>query len=563
MASINGTIILISLPAIFRGIRIDPLAPGETSVFLWLIMGYMVVTATLVVTAGRISDMYGRVRFYNLGFAVFSVGSILLYLTPGNGNQAAIEMILFRIVQAVGGAFLFANSAAILTDAFPPTRRGLALGLNQIAAIAGSLIGLILGGILSAVDYHLVFLVSVPVGVVGTVWAYVALRETATIVGGQRVDVVGNLTFAGGLILFLVGITYALMPYGTSSMGWGNPMVLAMMGSGLALLGLFLWVETRVRDPMFRLHLFRNRAFAAANSAGLLAAIGRGGLQFMLVIWLQGIWLPLHGYSYAQTPLWSGIYMMPMMLGFIALGPLSGFLSDRFGARSFATGGMLLQVAAFILLIALPTNFGYPAFAAVLLLMGVGMGLFAAPNTTAIMNAVPARHRGVASGMRATFQNAGMLVSMGIFFTIVILGLAAALPASINSGLTRAGLPAAAAQSIAHLPPTSALFSAFLGYNPMAHLLPATVLGSLSSQVRSTLLAPHYFPHLISAAFMGGLHTAFLVAAGLSVVAAVASLLRGGRYIEDLARPAAPAPVRSAAASGGRLHPWPAHSRRR
>ncbi|HUY96629.1 MAG TPA: MFS transporter [Verrucomicrobiae bacterium] len=552
MASLNGTIILISLPAIFRGIHVDPLVPAETSVFLWLIMGYMVVTATLVVTAGRLSDMYGRVRLYNAGFAVFSVGSVLLFLTPGTGNQAAIEMIAFRVVQAVGGAFLFANSAAILTDAFPADRRGLALGLNQIAAIAGSLIGLIVGGVLSSVDYHLVFLVSVPFGILGTVWAYLALRETATIVHGQRVDWVGNLTFAAGLILLLVGVTYALLPYGGSAMGWGNPMVLAMLSSGVALLVLFLVVEARVADPMFQLSLFRVRAFAAANLAGLLASVGRGGLQFMLIIWLQGIWLPLHGYSYTETPLWSGLYLAPMMIGFVLLGPVSGFLSDRFGARSFATGGMLLTVVAFVLLIALPSNFGYPAFAAVLLLMGVGMGLFAAPNTTAIMNAVPARHRGVASGMRSTFQNAGMLVSMGIFFTIVISGLASALPASLLTGLTHAGLPTAAARSVSHLPPTAALFSAFLGYNPMAHLIPASVLQHLPAAARGSLLGERFFPHLITAAFMRGLHLAFLAAAALSLVAALASLLRGGRYLSERELPSVAAGVvRSGAGPSG------------
>ncbi len=531
MATINSTIILISLPAIFRGIHVNPLVPRETSVFLWLVMGYLVVTATLVVTAGRISDMLGRVRLYNLGFAVFTAGSLLLFLTQGSGNAAALEMIGFRVIQGVGAAFLFANSAAILTDAFPPEQRGLALGLNMVAAIAGSLIGLILGGVLSAIDYHLVFLVSVPVGICGTVWAYLALRETATITEGQRVDVPGNVAFAAGLILLLVGITYALLPYGGSSMGWGNPLVLGMLGGGVALLAAFLWIETRVADPMFRLDLFRNRSFAAGNASGLLASISRGGLQFMLIIWLQGIWLPLHGYSFVQTPLWSGIYMLPMMGGFMLCGPLAGFLSDRFGARSFATGGMLLNVAAFLLLAGLPADFSYPAFALVLLMMGIGMGLFASPNATAIMNAVPSRHRGVASGMRATFQNSGMLISMGIFFTMVVTGLAGALPPALLHGLTAAGIPAAAARGISHLPPTAALFSAFLGYNPMAHLLPAPLLAHLPAAARARLLGREFFPRLISGAFMTGLHLAFYCGAGLSLVAAGASLLRGQRFV--------------------------------
>src|SRR5579884_3774171 len=420
LATINSSIILISLPAIFRGIHINPLAPGETSVFLWLIMGYMVVTATLLVTIGRISDMVGRVKMYNLGFAVFTLGSVLLAITPGSGNVAALQLIGYRIVQGIGGAFLFANSAAILTDAFPHDQRGLALGLNQIAAVAGSLVGLILGGVLSAIDYRLVFLVSVPVGVLGTVWAYVALREIAPVERGQRVDVLGNVTFAAGLTILLVGITYGLLPYHGAPMGWSNPLVILALAGGVVLLAAFTVVETRVQDPMFRLDLFRNRAFAAGNLAGLLAAIGRGGLQFMLIIWLQGIWLPLHGYDYQQTPLWAGIFMTPMLAGFMIMGPISGYLSDRFGARGFSTAGMIVSGIAFVLLTLLPADFPYLVFALLILLMGLGMGLFSSPNTASIMNALPPQHRGVGSGMRATFMNSGTLLSMGLFFTMVV-----------------------------------------------------------------------------------------------------------------------------------------------
>jgi len=531
LATINSSIILISLPAIFRGIHINPLLPGETSVFLWLVMGYMVVTATLLVTFGRISDMLGRVRMYNLGFAIFTLGSILLVLTPGDGNVAAVQLIAYRIVQGIGGAFLFANSAAILTDAFPHDQRGLALGLNMIAAIAGSLLGLILGGVLSTIDYRLVFLVSVPVGVIGTVWAYLALRETAVIASGSRIDWVGNATFGVGLTLLLIGITYGLLPYAGSPMGWGNPMVLGALGLGVGLLVAFVIAETQIADPMFRLELFRNRMFAAGNLAGLLAAIGRGGLQFMLIIWLQGIWLPLHGYSFAQTPLWAGIYMIPMLAGFMFLGPISGWLSDRFGARGFSTTGMVLCAVAFLLLTLLPADFTYPEFAAVLLLMGIGMGLFSSPNTASIMNSLPAGHRGSGSGMRATFMNSGSLISLGLFFTLVVIGLASSLPTALYQGLTANGLPSAAAAQISHLPPTAALFAAFLGYNPMATLIPHHVLVSLPAATRAALLGKRFFPNLISPPFMSGLHLAFYFGAFLSVVAAAASLLRGRRYI--------------------------------
>lgn len=532
MASIDTSIVLISLPAIFNGIHINPLAPGETNYFLWMLLGYMVVTATLLVTFGRISDMFGRVKLYNLGFAIFTFGSILLWLTPGTGNTGALELILFRLVQGVGAGFLFANSAAILTDAFPANQRGLALGINQIAAILGSVIGLILGGILSYFSWRLVFLVSVPVGLVGTVWAYLMLREVATIRTHQKIDWPGNFTFAIGATVLLLGITYGIEPYGGSPTGWGNPVVIGALSSGVVLLGLFIWIETHVKDPMFRLELFRRRMFAAGNASSFLASIARGGLQFMLIIWLQGIWLPLHGYSYDVTPLWAGIYLLPLLVGFVVMGPLSGWLSDRFGARVFSTTGMLIQAVGFFLLTFLPANFDYIWFALILFMLGLGQGMFSSPNTSSVMSSVPADQRGVASGMRATFQNSGSLVSIGVFFSLITAGLASALPITLLSGLTQAGVPTTVANKIAHLPPTSALFAAFLGYNPMATLLPTSVLHALSRADQANLLGRSFFPNLISPPFLIGLHSVFYLAMAMCLVAALASLLRGKRSIE-------------------------------
>lgn len=533
MATINSSIVLISLPAIFTGIHINPLTLGNTSYLLWILMGYMVVTSTLLVTCGRISDMLGRVKMYNLGFAIFSIGSVLLFLTPSTGSAGALELIAFRLVQAVGAAFLFANSAAILTDAFPPRQRGFGLGINQVAAIAGSVAGLILGGILATINWRLVFLVSVPFGIGGTIWAYLMLRETAAIRKHQKLDLWGNVTFAGGLTILLVGVTYGLQPYGSNAMGWTNPWVIAAIVGGIVLLATFAVIEVHSSDPMFRLELFKIRAFSAGNISGLLASIARGGLQFMLIIWLQGIWLPIHGYSFSQTPLWAGIYMLPMMLGFLVAGPLSGYLSDRFGARPFATGGMIVAGLTFLGLTFLPANFSYAPFAILLLLNGVGMGLFSSPNTSSIMSSVPPEHRGVSSGMRATLQNSGMLISLAAFFTIVIVGLAGSLPTSLYSGLTHAGLPAGPAHGIAHLPPTAALFAAFLGYNPMAHLLPASVLSHLPIATRHHLLGHAFFPNLIAPPFMNGLRDAFFVSAGMSFIAAIASLLRGTQYFHE------------------------------
>ncbi len=535
MASINGTITMIALPAIFRGIQIDPLSSFQY--LLWILFGYSVVTATLLVAFGRISDMYGRVKLYNLGFAIFTAGSILLFLTPNTGDAGALELIFFRIIQGLGGAFLFANSAAIITDAFPHNERGKALGINQVAALAGSLLGLILGGILAAFDWRAVFLVSVPVGIAGTAWSYLKLKELGKIKEGQKLDIWGNLTFGVGLTVILIAVTYGLIPYGGSEMGWGDPWVIAGLVVGAALLVAFPFIETRVRDPMFKLDLFRNRMFSAANFAGTMGAVARGGVMIMLIILLQGIWLPLHGYSYASTPFWSGIYMLPMMAGFVIMGPLSGYLSDRYGARGFSTLGMAIVGATFLALATLPYNFDYLPFGTILFVQGIGSGMFASPNTASIMNSVPSEHRGAASGMRATLQNTGTTFSTALFFTIIIGTLTTNLPGAMMSALTNAGA-APLAQAFNSISPTGALFAAFLGYNPIGALLSSPQLASVASQLPqstiSTLEGTTFFPNAIAPAFVSALQLSFYIGAALSFVAAVASLLRGQKYIYEV-----------------------------
>jgi MFS family permease len=543
MAALNGSIILIALPAIFRGIGINPLSPKETPYLLWVLMGYLVVTATLLVTCGRISDMFGRVRMYNAGFAVFTLGSILLYFVHGQGNGAAMQLIIYRLIQGVGGAFLFANSTAILVDAFPPRERGMAMGINQIAGIGGGFIGLIVGGLLAEIDWRAVFLVSIPFGVIGTIWAYLMLHETARQRVGQHLDIAGNILFAGGLVAIMIALTYGLEPYGDSSMGWLNPKVDAGIIGGLLMLVAFIFVERRVSEPMFRLDLFQIRQFTMGNLSGFLASLARGGLQFMLIVWLQGIWLPLHGYSFEQTPLWAAIYMIPLTVGFLLLGPISGYLSDRYGARGFATAGMLVATVGFVGLLLLPVNFPYWLFAILVFLTGAGMGLFSAPNTTAIMNSVPAEHRGVSSGMRATFQNVANTLSITVIFSLVTVGLAANLPNALNSGLTKAGIPASAAKAVANLPPTGALFAAFLGYNPLGTLLPSAVLHHLSAATRATVLGKQFFPTLLSGPFGSGLTIAFVVSALCCVGAAVLSLLRGKPVIHEEMTSAVPRPA--------------------
>ena len=533
IATINSSIVLISMPAIFRGIHLNPLGQGNSSYLLWMLMGYLLVSAVLVVSLGRLGDIYGRVRMYNAGFAVFLIGSVLLALVPFTGGTGAIWLIVWRIVQGVGASMLMANAAAIITDAFPAEQRGFALGINMVAAISGMFIGLVLGGFLAEINWRLVFWVSVPIGLVGTVWAYKSLHEV-TALRRARPDWWGNLTFGLGLTAILAAIIYGIEPYSGHPMGWTNPWVIAGLVGGVILLAAFGVIETKVPDPMFDLALFRIRAFSAGNAAQWLNSVARGGLQFMLIIWLQGIWLPLHGYSYADTPLWAGIYLLPLTCGFLLAGPVSGWLSDRFGARAFATGGMLVVAASFVGLIILPTDFSYLPFALLLALSGVGSGLFASPNSAAIMNAVPASHRGAASGMRATFQNSGMVLSIGIFFSLMIVGLAGTLPHTLSSGLTSNGVPPAAAHQVATLPPVGVLFAAFLGYNPIRTLLgPSGVLDHVSAQHAATLTGRQFFPQLISAPFHHGLVIAFSAAAAMSVLGAGASLMRGGRFVHD------------------------------
>jgi MFS family permease len=552
MSALDGSIVIIALPAIFRGIHLDPLAPGNVTYLLWMIMGYRLVQAVLVVTLGRLGDMFGRVRIYNAGFAVFTAASVLLSFDPFHGTHGALWLIGWRVPQAIGGSMLTANSAAILTDAFPSDQRGFALGTNQVAAIAGQFIGLVAGGVLAALDWRAVFWVNVPVGVFGTVWAYRKLRDNGERHPG-RIDWWGNITFALGLGAILIGITSGIQPYGDHTMGWTNPEVAGLLAAGVLLLVAFVVIERKVADPMFQLGLFRIRAFTAGNIAGLAVAIARGGLQFMLIIWLQGIWLPLHGYDYSDTPFWAGIFLLPLTAGILISGPVSGILSDRFGARGFATAGMVVFGASFIGLMLLPVDFPYWAFALLTVVNGIGGGMFAAPNSSSIMSSVPARYRGVASGMRSTYQNSGTALSIGVFFSLMIVGLASTLPRALAGGLQRLGVPHGIAHQIGSLPPVSSLFAAVLGVNPVQHLLAARgALSSLPAASQRVLTGRQFFPELISGPFQHGLTVVFGVSAALAAVAALASLLRGGRYIhpaaaDEIPLPAAGKPPRAAA----------------
>ncbi|GAA2754475.1 MFS transporter [Amnibacterium kyonggiense] len=529
MATINSSIVLISLPAIFNGIKLNALDSGNTSYLLWMLMGFMLVTAVLVVGFGRLGDMYGRVKIYNAGFVLFTIGAIALSLDPFMEGAGALWLILWRVFQGIGAAMLFANSTAILTDAFPAERRGMALGINQIAAIAGSFIGLILGGLLAVIDWRAVFIVSVPLGIIGTIWSFKSLHEVGQKNPGS-LDIPGNVLFLLGLTSLLTGITYGIQPYGGQATGWLNPWVLGAIIGGVVLLGAFVAVELRRRAPMFQLRLFRSRAFAMANLAGILAAVGRGGLQFMLIIWLQGIWLPLHGFSYEDTPLWAGIYLLPLTVGFLISGPLAGILSDRWGTRGLATTGLLLSAATFVALLLIPVDFAYPVFAVITFLNGVGSGMFGAPNRSTIMSSVPANQRGSASGMAGTVLNAGSSLSIGIFFSLMVAGLAGSLPEAMRSGLTAHHVPAQAADAVANIPPVGSLFAAFLGYNPIETLLgPTGILKAIPAADSATLTGKEFFPNLIAGPFHDGLVIVFLAAAVMSVIGAIATLAGGAK----------------------------------
>jgi MFS family permease len=529
LATLDVSITIIALPDIFRGIRLDPLVPANSFYLLWMILGYLIVGSVLIVSLGRLGDMFGRVRIYNLGFVVYTVASLLLTIDWLKGSAGADYLIVFRIFQGIGGACLMANAAAIITDAFPGNQRGMALGINNIVGVSGMFIGLVLGGLLAPVNWRLVFLISVPVGLFGTVWAYLKLEEL-----GQpkrtTIDWWGNVTFAVGLVCLMVAVTYGIRPYGPHTTGWISPRVIGLLGAGMACLVAFVAIERRVADPMFRLPLFRIRAFTFGTASTFLSAVARGGLMFMLIIWLQGIWLPQHGYAFSQTPLWAGIYILPLTVGMLLAGPVSGYLSDRFGARPFASGGMVGAAISFGLLVLLPIDFSYPVFALVLALNGISMGMFASPNRAGVMNSLPPGDRGAGGGMNQTFQNSAQVVSIGVFFTLMIAGLSASLPATMTSGLQAHGVGIQAAQHAAHLPPVSILFAAFLGYNPVQHLVGAHALHALAPAQQALLTGRSFFPQLISGPFRSGLHEAFVFAIMACMVAAAASWLRGGVY---------------------------------
>ncbi|MGC8496185.1 MAG: MFS transporter [Candidatus Micrarchaeia archaeon] len=532
MSSLNMNVVMISLPAIFRGLGINPFAPGEFTYLLWVLMGYSIVLATVLVTFGRISDIYGRARMYTWGFVIFTVASILLSIIPnGIGNNGATLLILFRFVQAIGGGFLMVNSTALLTDAFPPSERGKALGLNQVALIVGMLLGLIAGGLLASYDWHLIFIMSVPFALAGALWSIYKLDRRYE-KKAMHLDYIGNITLALGLILASVGFTYVLAPYNNSQLGWANPWVLGAFAAAILSIVAFVIIELRTKDPLFNLRLFKVRPFAFGNLSLLLSSLARGASMFLIAIWLQGIYLPLHGIPYNETPLWAGIYMLAMMFGMVIMGPISGWLTDRYGARVFATTGMVIIALSLFLLTLLPYNFNALAFESILFLNGIGNGLFASPNTTSIMNSLPPKDRGTGNGMRMTLSNIGSSISMAIFFSVTITVFTLNVPGAMYSSAVQQGIPQSTAQLLAQIPPSGLLFGAFLGVDPLA-ALPKTLASSLPSSAAKVLKSRTFLPTILGPSFIQGLRASLYISVFLVIIGAVLSALRGKRYVYE------------------------------
>jgi MFS family permease len=523
IAFANYNMIIIALPQIFNSLRFNPTAPDALGYLIWLILGYMIVTSSLVVTFGRISDLKGRAKLYSLGFLIFAISSGMLSTVNGYGGSAVLEMIILRLFQGVGGGLLMVNSAAILTDYFPKNELGKALGLNQVSGLVGGVAGLIIGGVLSVINWRYIFLLDFVVGIIGTLWSFKSLRDIQKPIK-QPLDIIGNVLFALGITLLLISVTYGLLPYGNQQLGWGNPFVITGLTISFLAIGIFVFVERKVKNPMFDLSLFKVRDFSIANFTNFIASMARQGILLMMLVLLQGIWLPLHGVPYSQTPFWAGLYLIPNMLGFAALGPISGILSDRYGSKVFTSLGLFVSALGFFLLSLLPYDFQLWQFFTISFLMGAGMGLFSSPNMADIMASVPVQKRGAASGMRASLQNTASAISVVLYFSVVITGMAITLNSSIESALSSYGI-----HLNVNLPAAVAIFSALLGYDPLSSLT-----SSLPTSVASHIDTPAFFVTAIAPSFMSGFRLMLNISAALLVLSGILSLTRKGVRVGEM-----------------------------
>ncbi len=394
MASLDINIVLIALPDIGKEL------PGMNAFnVLWVILGYQLVIASVLVNFGRLSDLFGRVRLYTLGFALFTIGSTLCSI-----SQTADQLIGFRIVQATGSAFLFSNSAAIITDAFPTNERGRALGINQVSIVAGSVTGLVLGGFLtSVIGWRSIFWVNIPIGTFATIWSYLELKELTKIPSEHKIDLAGNITFALGLLLLLLAVTL------NTILGLGTILTVIFLGASLLSFLTFVRIERKVKSPMFDLELFRNRVFTAGNETIFLNSLARGSFALVMVFYLQGPLMRL-------SPMQAGIFLIPLSVALSIMGPISGSLSDRFGFRFFVLLGLSMSATGFLVMATIGQSVSEIEILVPLVLIGGGFGTFASPNRSSIMNSVPWYRRGVASGISTTLINAGNTMSIGLAF---------------------------------------------------------------------------------------------------------------------------------------------------
>ncbi len=466
LASLQGSALLIALPDILVKLHASFLT------VMWILLGYLLVTTAAVPLVGRLADMVGRKALYNAGFAVFTLGSLLAGIAQPQFH--GIDVLIFRMVQGIGGALLFTNSTAIVTDAFRRGRVGFGLGVNQIAVAAGFVLGPVVGGVLTAISWRWVFLINVPLGLFGTYWGIRRLREPVALPGHQHFDWVGSLTFIVGLGSILAALSMVSFP------AWGWTVIDVAFVVGVVGLVAFLATELRVPQPMMDIRLFAHRLFALANLANLLNGVARGAVLFLLIFFLQG--------PYGKDPLVAGLMMAPYGIAFMLIGPLSGYLSDHHGARGLGTIGLLVSAVGLLGLSFVTDRTPFWELALWMAAMGGGSGFFSSPNTNVIMTSVRPDQRGTAAGVRTMLSNTGQMLSIAIAFPLVL-----------------SKIPQDVMQQIF-------IYGGGMGSNP----------GALHT-------------------FLGGLHAAFLISCGVSLIAALAAMLQPSHSPLAAARAAAPA----------------------
>src|SRR3954464_13776965 len=410
VATINSGTLIIALPDLERALHTSLLQ------LVWVILVYMIASTVLVLTAGRLSDLFGRKRAYVAGFAIFAAASL------GAGfSHSGTELILWRVVQGIGGAFLFPNAAAIVTDAFPREQLGLAMGTNTMIAAVGLVIGPVLGGALVAIDWPWVFWFNVPLGILGSVWAALNLHELGRTDKDRKLDVGGTLTYVVGL----TALVYAISRGGLR--GWNDALVIGGFAIAAVLLPAFLLIERRHRAPMLDLSIFRDKLFAAASGAAFINGLSRFALLFIFVFYYQG--------AQGDDPITAGVKLAPMALGMLVSSPLAGIWADRRGSRTLAALGMVVSAVALAGMTVLQADSSYWISAFWLAVVGIGSGMFNSPNTAAMMGTVPVERRGIAAGARVMLQNTGAVISIAFVMAIVTAAVPTTILFKIFSGL--------------------------------------------------------------------------------------------------------------------------------